>query len=180
MRRTEVVIRVVSYLALLVGLPSTLVFGWILFAPGEAVCDGAVMNPGQTCGLPFAAGDSYEQMVTETTVRRALAYAAGGLAVLGIVGVTGIETYRHKRGPAPEWFTPETTLSDKSFNIAPQVLTRTLTTYTARLADRQATLGPDHPETLTWRYNLAKASAAFSTSAASSPDSPVLTATSSD
>ncbi|MEV0949420.1 tetratricopeptide repeat protein [Promicromonospora sp. NPDC050249] len=155
MSRTENLVRVVSYLALIAGIPATLVLGWILFVPGEAVCDGATMSPGQTCGLPFAEGDSYEQMVTETTVRRALAHVAVGLAALGIVGVAGIETYRHKQGPAPEWFTPETTLGDKSFNIAPQVLTRALTTYTARLADHQATLGPDHPETLTWRYNLA-------------------------
>ncbi|WP_189670191.1 tetratricopeptide repeat protein [Promicromonospora soli] len=155
MGRAEIVVRVVSYISLLAGIPAVLVFGWILFVPGTAVCDGAVMSPGQTCGLPFATGDSYETMVTETTVRRSIAYAACGLALVGVVGVPAVEVYRHRQGPAPRWFTPETMLSDDPGHVAPEVLMRALTTYAARLADRERAVGPDHPDALTWRYNLA-------------------------
>jgi hypothetical protein len=155
MSRTETVLRVISFLALIAGVPGVIVFGWILFVPGEAVCDGAVMSPGQTCGLPFTSGDSYEEMVAETTVRRTVAYAACGLAVAGVAGLVAVGAYRRRQGPAPRWFTPETTLSDDPGHVTPEVLTRAMTTYAVRLADREATLGPDHPETSTWRYHLA-------------------------
>ncbi|WP_369371610.1 tetratricopeptide repeat protein [Promicromonospora sp. Populi] len=155
MSRTEVIVRVVAYVALFVGGPALLVFGWILFVPGEALCDGEVMSPGQTCGLFLEPGDSYEEMVAETNGRRVIAQVAAGVAAVGLIGVPAVEIYRRRQGPAPRWFTPETVLGDHPGTVTPQLLQRATVAFTERLAERERAVGPDHLDTLTWRYNLA-------------------------
>lgn len=158
MSRTEIVLRVVSFVAMIAGISAVIVFGWIVFVPGEALCDGVVMSPGQTCGLPFAAGHPYESMVTETTVRRGVGYAAWGLAVAGMAGVLALGIYRRRQGPPPSWFAPETVLRGDAGAVTLQVLIRAAAAYGERLADRERAVGPDHPDTLGWRYHLANVS----------------------